>query len=263
MLRIRRLLLLIIFFSLLGCNPYIKNIDNGIDYLYANALSKFNDGKLDESLSSFKIIVDNYPYKEEAIEAQVFIIWIHYLRDDYLDAELNIDTFLRYYVFNQYTDWATYMKALITYEQMGAVDVDQSSTVEALRLFSNIYKKYQNTDRQRDAFYRIGVIKNRLAFRNMNISYHYLRQKNYIAAMSRYEEVMVNFQDTIFVQEAMYRLVYLWMTLGVEEEAFRITAVLGYNYPSSYWYAKSLEIMTKYSKKPLEDLKKNPDLGRK
>ena len=152
------LILLSLAFALSACNSFNKEAGLDVDYLYSTALFQFKEGNLFEAKKSFQKISDNFPYKEEAIEAQVFLIWISYLENDYITAEITIDSFLKYYVANKYTDWANYMKALIAYEQMDSSDTDQTTTLQALQLFASIYKKYKGTQYERDAYYKIEVI---------------------------------------------------------------------------------------------------------
>ncbi len=251
------IILLVLAFVLASCNHFNKEPEMDADYLYSKALFEFKKGNLFEAKKYFQKISDNFPYKDEAIEAQVFLIWINYLENDYIMTEVTIDSFLKYYVANKYTDWANYMRALIVYEQVNSSDTDQSKTLEALNAFSVIYKKYKGTLYEQDAYYKIDVIKYNLALRNMKVGFFYLEEKSYIAALSRYQNVVMYFQDTIFVQEAMYRLVYLWLTFGVEDEAYRVASVLGYNYPSSEWYKKSLTLIKRYTKDTKKDLPRN------
>ncbi|MCL2567712.1 MAG: outer membrane protein assembly factor BamD [Alphaproteobacteria bacterium] len=255
--KIKIILILMVLFGLASCSSFEKEPSMDVDYLYANALYEFNQGNLFDAKKIFQQISDNFPYKDEAIEAQVFLIWINYLENDYTSAEVNIDAFLKYYVANKYTDWANYMKALMAYEQMDNAETDPSDTITALNLFANIYKKYEGTRFAQDAYYRIEVIKYNLALRSMRIGFFYLQNRNYIAAIARYQDVVNNFPDTIFVQEAMYRLVYLWLLMGVDDEAFRVAAVLGYNYPQSIWYTRSLALIKRHLPNRASELKRN------
>ncbi|MDR2008060.1 MAG: outer membrane protein assembly factor BamD [Alphaproteobacteria bacterium] len=255
--KIKIAIILLLVSLLASCSSFEKEPSMDVDFLYANALYQFNNGNLFEAKKIFQQISDNFPYKDEAIEAQVFLIWIFYLENDYINAEVTIDAFLKYYVANKYTDWANYMKALMAYEQMDSAETDPSDTLTALNLFANIYKRFEGTRYAQDAYYRIEVIKYNLALRSTRIGFFYLQNRNYIAAIARYQDIVNNFSDTIFVQEAMYRLVYLWLILGVDDEAFRTAAVLGYNYPQSAWYARSLTLINRHLPNRAAELKRN------
>ncbi|MDR0483838.1 MAG: outer membrane protein assembly factor BamD [Alphaproteobacteria bacterium] len=255
--KIKISIILLLFAVVASCSSFQKEPTMDVDYLYANALNKFNQGNLFEAKKTFQQISDNFPYKDEAIEAQVFLIWINYLENDYVTAEVTIDAFLKYYVANKYTDWANYMRALMAYEQMDSSETDQTDSLTALNLFANIYKKYAGTQYEKDAYYRIEAIKYNLALRNMQVGFFYLQQRNYIAAIARYQDVVNSFPDTIFVQEAMYRLVYLWLLMGVDDEAFRAASVLGYNYPHSEWYRRSLRLINRHLPNHSKELTRN------
>lgn len=242
-----KIIIVLSLFLISACDNYVKEVGVDIDYLYANALGRLKENDLSGSKKYFLQIVDEYPYKDEAIEAQVFLIWIYYLNDDYVEAEVAIDAFLKYYVSNKYTKWAQYMQALINYDQMKNPYRDQNYAKKALYEFTDIYKRSDDSVMVRDAEYRIQIIMHNLALRNMNIAMYYLKNKEYLAALARYQDVVNNYQDTAFIQEALYRLAYVWMVLGVDQEAFKVVAVLGYNYSDNIWYDKALDLLKKYS----------------
>ncbi len=240
---LKKIYLFPIFLLLFSCGSYNKDLGTTLDYKYYSALGYLSNGNLEKSKKLFEQIVDEYPYKDEAQEAQVFLIWIYYLTDDLISAEVNIDSFLKYYVSNQYTSWIKYMKALVEYEQISISLRDQSYAKNALYSFADIYKNQKNSQYAKDARYRLEVIKYNLAERTLLIGKQYEKNTNYIAAISRYQELVDLYKDTPFVEEAMYRLVANWLRLGGNDEAFRIASVLGYNAPDSLWYAKSLDLI--------------------
>ncbi|XWO13834.1 Outer membrane protein assembly factor BamD [Candidatus Hepatincola sp. Pdp] len=248
------LLLCFISLTLWSCDSYNKEVGLTLEYMYANALAELKDGDLTKAEESLQKIVSQYPYKDEAIEAQVLLIWAYYIDNDFIEAEVTIDAFLKYYVYNEYTDWVYYMKALVDYEQMENATRDQSYTKKALDEFYDIIKQHPSSVYAQDGIFKIQIIKYNLAYRSMKIGKYYLKNKNYYAAIPRYQEIITLYQDTAFTQEAMYRLVYIWLVLGEDEEAFRVASVLGYNYSDSKWYTKSLKLLKKYSKKQIKEL---------
>lgn len=229
-----------------SCSTYKKEAPDDVAYLYAKALHYIGSDKLEKAKVILQQITDDYPFKDEALEAQIFLIWIYYLQDDLVSAEITIDTFLKYYVYNDYTPWVTYMNALVKYENILDSERDFSYVNEAFLLFNNIIK---NSDSlySKDAEFKLEALKYLLAKRSMNIAYYYLSNKNYIAALNRYKHILDYYQNTIFVEEAMYRLVYIWLILGMNDEAFRMGSVLGYNYPNSNWYKLSYDLLSHYT----------------
>ena len=249
------IIILLLFTCLfyVGCNKYTQQVGVDIDYLYSHGLAYLSDGELSQARESFQQIVDEYPYKDEAVEAQVFIIWIYYLEDDYVLAEVEMDAFLKYYLSNDYTEWVNYMQALLNYEQMRDTKRESSYAIQALSAFNDIYRNAATYTQRRDAAYKIEIIKHNLARRNMEIAFYYLKHKDYFAAINRYQDMIKIYNDTAFVQEGLYRLAYVWTVLGDHKEAFRVASVLGYNYPNSIWYAKTFSLLNDYSE--LEDIK--------
>ncbi|MFL1781344.1 outer membrane protein assembly factor BamD [Candidatus Hepatincolaceae symbiont of Richtersius coronifer] len=241
------IILLGLLIFLKACSSYNKDLGMSLDLMYSKALHALSQDKLEQSRLLFQKISDEYPYKEEAIEAQVFLIWIYYLQNDYTSVEINIDSFLKYYVYNDYTPWVNYMSALVKYEQISAPQRDQSYIKDALVAFFNIMRTYQNSPYGIDAKLRLDVIKYNFAQRNLEIGRYYLQNRNYIAAISRFQEIIKNYSDTVFIQEALYRLTYLWLVLGVPDEAFRFAATLGYNYPNSLWYSKAENLILSHT----------------
>jgi outer membrane protein assembly factor BamD len=245
-------LLLFVFVLIAGCSSYDKELGRPLDIMYNEALYSLANGDLEEAKKNFERIVDEYPYKDEATEAQVFLIWIYYYKEDYVSAEINIESFLRYFVYNQYTPWVKYMQALVAYEQIPNYKRDMTPANNALVSFFEIAKKpnvgNSNNPYAKDAKFKIEAIKYKLAQRTMYVAEYYLENKNYIAALSTYNSIVENYPDTQYIAEALYRMTYIWLVLGVDEEAFRTTSTLGYNYPNSEWYDKAVGLISKYTK---------------
>ncbi len=242
------IVLLLLLFVMSSCSSYKKNQEETVDLLYAKGLSALAKNDIIEAQKTFQQITDDYPYREEATEAQIFLIWTYYVQEDLMSAEINIDAFLKYYVYNDYIPWVNYMSALVQYENIQIPDRDQNATSNALIGFFNIVKKDPNSKYAKDAKLRMEVAKYNIAQRHMNVAKYYLYNTNYFASIKRYQEVVEHFSDTQYSQEALYRLTYLWLLLGVDEEAFRVSTVLGYNYPESVWYRKSYDLIRKHTK---------------
>jgi outer membrane protein assembly factor BamD len=240
-------ILLVSAFFLYSCTTYDEKIGVSLDYKYYKALGFLVNNDIDSAKILFEEIVSEYPYREESLEAQVFLIWIYYLQNDLVAAEVNIDSFLKYYVSNQYNVWIKYMKALVQYEQIDSPQRDQQFSRNALYSFSDILKNQKESQYAKDAKFRIEVIKYNMAERSLLIARYYEKRTNYIGAISRYQEVIELYPETPFTQEALYRLSATWLRLGVKEEAFKTVATLGYNFPDSIWYEKALILIKNYT----------------
>ncbi len=244
--------LLYCLFSLIllsACNSkYDKDLGVTVDVLYSQGLQSLATGNLKSAKKTFEKISDNQPFTQEAIEANVFLIWIYYLTDEITNLQLTADSFLKYYVDNKYTQWVIYMSAISRYEHIYQTNRDQTYTYDAFIAFQNIINK-SNIDQKykKDAEYRLQVIKYILAKKDNEVASDYLKQKNYISALKRYQNITNFYQNTDFTEEALFRQVYIWLFLGVTDEAFRVLSTLGYNYPSSDWYSMSLRLFEKYA----------------
>lgn len=224
----------------------ISSTQNNLDYQYAKALNNFNGKNLEQAKQNFKDIVNQYPFRPEAIEAQVLLIWINYIQGNYVDVDVDLEAFLRFYVYNSYTPWARYMQGLVNYQTVEIASRDQTSTNQALNIFIEIARNANNYF-AKDSMLRIDVLKHLLAQRSMQIASWYTKDKRYIAALNRYNEVIKFFSDTAYIQEALYKSAELWVLMGVNQEAFKNIAVLGYNYPNSKWYNYGTKLITKYT----------------
>lgn len=72
-----------------------------------------------------------------------------------------------------------------------------------------------------------------------------LKKKKWIPAINRFKTVINEFEKTIYVEEALFRLVEIYYTIGLQNEAKKYAKLLGYNYQSSEWYEKSYAIFDK------------------
>ena len=124
--------------------------------------------------------------------------------------------------------------------------------LNAKQKFEFIIKNYPNTDFALDAEYKLNLIQDFLASKEMYIAYHYIKKKKWIPAINRYKTVLKDYETTIFVEEALHRLVELHYNLGLIEESQKYASILGYNYQSSIWYEKSYKVFNSDYKTKLE-----------
>ena len=129
---------------------------------------------------------------------------------------------------------------------------DLEPLVKAEEKFKFIEKNYPNTDFALDSSYKLDLIKDYLASKEMYIGVHYIKKKKWIAAINRFKNVVNNYEETAFIDEALHRLVELHYNLGLVEESQKYASLLGYNYRSSEWYTKSYKIFNKDYKTELE-----------
>ena len=129
--------------------------------------------------------------------------------------------------------------------------------------FNYIIKNFPNTDYALDAEYKLDLIQDYLASKEMYIASHYMKKKKWIASINRYKTVVEQYENTVYVEEALHRLVELYFSIGLENESQRYASLLGYNYQSSEWYSKSYKIFNKNYKNKLEIKKEKEGIFRK
>ncbi len=216
--------------------------------MYSVALDYLYQDNRATATATFKDIIKRYPYTEEALESSIILIWIYYQSNSFIDAEIEIDSFIKNNPTHKYIPWVKYIKGLVLYEQMGEVTRQQASAEEALLIFKEIISRHPKSPYVKDAELRIETIKDHIAGKQMEIGVFYQKREEYIAAIGRFNEIIKTFNDSVFIEEALYRLVSSWVALGVLEEAYYNLTILGYNYPNSVWYAKAYRLLEKTGK---------------
>ena len=199
-----------------------------------------------KSARAFDEIDRYYPYSRWALRAQIMEAFAYYVRRDYDEAVIVLDRFLQLYPSNSFASYAYYLKALCYYAQISDTDREQKMTRTALDALNEVVKRFPDTPYAKDAEQKIVLAQDYLASKEVNIGRFYLKQNAYIAAMNRFANVVQNYQMTQHVQEALYRLTETYLILGLDEEAQKSAAVLGYNYPSGKWYARAYDLMKEH-----------------
>ncbi len=207
--------------------------------LYNNGVDALHGGRYALAVTQFENIQQNYPYSGFTANAQLLEGYAYYLQDNYPDAVLQINRFLQLHPTSQDAAYAYYLRALCYYEQIADIQRDQQGTVQALNALQDVITRFPDTAYARDARLKIDLCRDHLAGKEMLIGRYYETQHYYEAAINRYQRVVQDFQTTNHVAEALHRLVEIYLKLGLNDQARRTAAVLGYNYPGSSWYQDS------------------------
>ena len=210
----------------------------GGDALFA--AKKFNEAEL------------LFPQSSWAPKAALMAAYVYYAQDYYYDAEFELNRFIRTYPKNPDLNYAHFLLAMCYYEKIVDEKKDIGPLLQAQEKFNFIVKEYPNSDYALDAKYKLDLIQEYLASKEMYIASHYMKKKKWIASINRYKNVVDQYDKTVYVEEALHRLVELYYTIGLENESQRYASLLGYNYQSSKWYEKSYKIFNKKYKSKLE-----------
>ena len=167
------------------------------------------------------------------------------------------ERFIKIYPNHYNVDYAEYLLGLCFYEQIVDEKKDLQSISNAKKVFVKIIEKYPSTDFAIDAEFKLDLINDILAAKEIYIGRYYFEKKKWISAINRFRVVIDEYETTIYVEEALHRLVEVYYILGLKDEAAKYANLLGYNYQSSEWYEKSYSVFNKeYEKNKKDKLKK-------
>ena len=200
------------------------------------AAKKFNEA---EKLSTIKW----------APKASLMAAYSYYAQDYYGDAIAELERFIKVYSFHQNLDYAYYLLGICFYEQIVDEKKDTQSIVKSKKIFKLINEKYPNSDYALDARYKLDLIDDILASKEIYIGRYYMDKKKWIPAINRFKTVLDDYDTTVYTEEALHRLVEVHYILGLKEEAKKYATLLGYNYQSSIWYEKSYLYLIKNTRK--------------
>ena len=198
-----------------------------------------------------------YPQSLWAPKSALMASYSYYLQNYYAEALLNLDRYLRTYPTDQNQAYAHYLLAMCYYETIEDEKRDSAPLLQAKNKFNYIIKNYPNTDFAMDAKFKLNLIEDILASKEMYLGRHYIKKGKWIAAINRFKHVTENYSETIFIEEALHRLVEINYKIGLLEESQKYANLLGYNYLSGKWYKKSYKVFNKnYKIKKIKVTKK-------
>ena len=199
-----------------------------------------------------------FPQSIWAPKSALMAAYSYYIQDYYGDAIAELERFIRVYPNHENLDYVYYLLAISYYEQIVDEKKDLQSIINAKKTFTIVIDKFPNTEYALDAEFKIDLINDILAAKEIYVGRYYIDKKKWIPAINRFREVVDKYETTIYVEEALYRLVEVHYILGLKNEAEKYAKLLGYNYQSSKWYEKSYVIFNKnYKKKKLMNIEKN------
>ncbi len=198
-----------------------------------------------------------YPQSDWAAKSALMASYSYYLQDYYFEAIFNLGRFIETYPKDKRIDYAYYLLAMCYYEKIDGEKKDLQSLIKSKDQFTFVINNYPNTDLALDSKFKVDLLNDILAAKEMYVGRHYVKKEKWIAAINRFKTVLENYETTIFAEEAIHRLVEIHYTIGLEEEAKKYATLLGYNYLSGEWYKKSYKIFNKkYKNKKIEKNKR-------
>ena len=236
------------------------NLESQMIEAYEEGLKELKAGDVIYAAKKFNEAEILFPQSEYAPKSALMAAYSYYSQNYYGDAIAELVRFLRVYPNHKDIAYAEYLLGLCYYEQIIDEKKDLQSIVNAKKTFRNLISKYPESEFATDAKFKIDLINEVLAGKEMFIGRYYFDKKKWIPAINRFRIVLDNYETTIYVEEAIHRLVEIYYILGIETEAKKYANLLGYNYQSSQWYEKSFIVFNKNHK--IKDIKKedNPIL---
>ena len=185
------------------------------------------------------------PNINDSAKALLMASYCFYTINFYDDAELNLKRFISKYPANKNIPYANYLLIISAYEQILDEKKDITPLLVSKKKIEIFLKNYSETEYALDLKFKLDLINNQLAAKELYVAKYYIETKKWVPAINRLRTIVDDYSETIFIEEALHRLVEVYYTIGFEDEAKNAAVLLGYNYNSSEWYQQSYKILNK------------------
>jgi len=260
------LILLLSVFLLLACSkknnteivsePTEKEM---VVAIYVEAVDALKKGDAFYAAKKFKEAESLLPQSEWAAKASLMASYAEYSRNAFSNSIFGLERHIANYPADKNIPYAHYLIAICYYEQILDEKKDLQPLVQAKEKFEFIILTYPETDYAIDARFKLDLIIDQLAAKEMSIARYYMKTEKWIPALNRLKIVVEKYDKTVFIEEALHRLVEVYYNIGLVEEAKQAAAILGYNYQSGKWYERSYKVFNKKYK--TKKIKKTKEMG--
>ena len=257
--KIHNLFLALLLFTILGsCSKETKKVsvlegeslEEQMILLYNEAYKSLNNGDILFAAKKFNEAELIYPQSIWAAKANLMAGYTYYMGDYYDDAKFELNNFIKKYPSNENISYAYFLLAMCYYEEIVDEKKDLEPLLKANEIFDKVILEYPDTDFALDAKFKKALIQDILASKEIYLGKLYQTKGKWIPAINRYKEVVEKYETTIYIEEALHRLVEIHFRIGLTDESKKYAKLLGYNYQSSRWYEESYKIFkNKYQKK--------------
>jgi outer membrane protein assembly factor BamD len=262
-----KIILILIFIFTLACSKKEKQIsvikekdlNSQLYEAYSEGMEAFEKGDVLFAAKKFNEAEILYPQSEWAPKSSLMAAYSYYVQDYYADAIAELERFIKVYSSHKNLDYAYYLLAVCYYEQIVDEKKDLQSLLQAKKYFILIKNEYQNSEYALDADFKIDLINDIIASKEIYLGRYYLDKKKWIAAINRFRTVVDEYDTTIYAEEALHRLVEVHYFLGLIDEAEKYAKLLGYNYQSSRWYEQSYSLFDETYEIRNREIKKDKD----
>jgi outer membrane protein assembly factor BamD len=236
-----------------------KSLDLQVLEAYQDGIKSLKGGDVLFAAKKFNEVEILFPQSVWAPKSALMAAYSYYSQDYYGDAIAELKRFIRVYPIHNDLDYAYYLLSISYYEQIVDEKKDLDSIMKAKINFTHVINKFPNTEYAMDSRFKIDLIDDILASKEMYLGRYYFNKKKWIPAINRFRTVIDDYETTIYSEEALHRLVEVYYTLGLKNEAKKYAKLLGYNYKSSEWYEKTYSVFNKSYEKNKRDNSKNKD----
>ncbi|MDA1197938.1 MAG: outer membrane protein assembly factor BamD [Proteobacteria bacterium] len=239
-----------IFFFITSCSKkepesnIPPNRDKALE-VYKEALEALDKGDAFYAAKKFSEAEPILPTVELSAKASLMSSYCLYLINFHTEATAGLERFLSQYPADKNVPYAHYLMAISSYEQILDEKKDIKPLLKSKEKIEFFLKNFSDTEYALDLKFKLDLVNNQLAAKEMYIAKYYIKNQKWIPAMNRLKVIVRDFSNTVFIEEALHRLVEINYTIGLTEEAQKVAAILGYNYNSSEWYAQSYKILNK------------------
>ena len=256
-------LTILLFFLIISCSKeevkisIIQEDDLNLQVIeaYEEGLESLKEGDVLYAAKKFNEAEMLFPQSESAPKSALMAAYAYYIQDYYGDSIAELIRFLKVYPKDKNLDYAYYLLGICYFEQIVDEKKDMQSIIQSKETFKTLVKKFPNTEYATDAKFKLELIDDILASKEIYIGRYYLDKKKWIAAINRFRNVIDDYETTVYTEEALYRLVEVYYIIGLKEESKKYAQLLGYNYNSSAWYEKSYALFDKKYKERKKFLK--------
>ena len=229
-----------------------KNLETQMIEVYNQAMEEFERGDVIYAGKKFSEAELLYPQSIWAPRAVLMSAYGYFSQGYYNDAINDLERFLIKYKNHPQSDYAYYLLALSHYDQIIDEKKDLNEIIQAKKYFEIVISDYPDTEYAQDSIYKMEYITEIMASKEMYLARYYVQRQKWIPAINRFKKVVNDYETTIYIEEALHRLVELHYKIGLVEEAEKYALLLGYNYKSSLWYEASYKILNKdYKRKKI------------
>ncbi len=258
---------LIIFFLVISCSGKEekvsvlkeKNLETQMIEVYKEAMAEFERGDVIYAGKKFSEAELLYPQSIWAPRAVLMSAYGYFSQGYYKDAINDLERFIFKYKNHPQTDYAYYLLALCHYDQIVDEKKDFNEILRAKKYFKIVIDEFPDTEYAIDSKFKLELIVEISASKEMYLARYYVQREKWIPAINRFKKVVNDYDTTIYVEEALHRLVELHYKLGLISEAEKYAYLLGYNYQSSKWYEASYKMLDQNYEKDKALTKDNSD----